>query len=165
MTDTNFAILTEYVSNPSLRFGYISVANFIRSTEMMDIERREKDALLSCALGKMDYGKYETFFEESRNINDLYQKIILLTMIEYVSNYLNMKNFIVWEVIARYYIEEHLRLCPYDFWLQSFSSTTPKGKIYSFFIKKNIDIQSKLHIYTHIPSFFEMIVSYFHKRQ
>lgn len=162
----NFDTLKDYVLNSNVKFGYISIANFIRNTEMMDIERHEKDILLSFALRKMDYGKYETFFSESMNLHDLYQKIFLLIMIEYVSDYLNIKNFIVWNVIARYYVEEHIRLSPHDFNLQTCSSSTPKGKIYAFFVKKNIDIQSKLYLYTDAPpTLFEMIVDYFHKRQ
>jgi hypothetical protein len=161
----NFEQISEWVIHIEQKFGYISIAQYIRIIEVLNLSREEKDKLLSLALDKMDYANYESYFEYSHDLGDLHQKVFILIMLEYVSDYLKKKNWIVWEVIAKYYIEEHLRLCPWDINLDDFGSeNTPKRRIYNFFLKKNIDIQTKVNIYTQTPTLFEMIIHYFHKR-
>lgn len=162
----NFDQCYSWIENLEQKFGYISMAQYIRITEMLNFERESKDKLLHLAFEKMDYGNYESFFELSYNIPDLYQKIFLLIMIEYVADYLKKKSFIVWEVIARYYMEEHLRLCPYDFQLDDIGSDhSSKKRIYNFFKYKNIDLQAKLNFYAQSPTIFEMIMQYFYKKE
>jgi hypothetical protein len=160
----NYDQCLSWIENFDSKFGYVSMAQYIRVVEMLNLEREQKDKLLRLAFDKMDYGNYEMFFEMSFNIAELYQKIFLLIMIEYVADYLKRKSFIVWEVIARYYMEEHLRLDPNDFQLDDYGSDfSSKRKIYLFFTKKNIDLQEKLNFHTQTPSFFEMIMQYFNQ--
>lgn len=162
----NYEQIYDWVNLIDQKFGYISMSQYIRIIECLNLSRQEKDILLKVALDKMDYAKYESYFEYSHDLGDLYQKLFILIMIEYVSDYLRKKSYIVWEVIAKYYIEEHLRLSPCDLRLDDFGSTdtTPKRKIYKFFCEKNIDIQTKVNMYTQTPTLFEMVIQYFHKR-
>lgn len=165
MIQFNFDQVFQWLTTLDAKFGYISMAQYIRIIETLDMERGQKDILLNIAFEKMDYGNYETFFSFSHDLNDLYQKIFLLIMIEYVSEYVKKKSLIVWEVIGRYYIEEHFRLCPYDQQLDDIGSEqSSKRKIYKFFVKKNIDLQAKLNFFTQSPTLFEMVMQYFYKR-
>lgn len=160
-----FEQIYEWIINLESKFGYISMGQFIRIIETIDLEREQKDSLLNIAYDKMDYGNYESYFQLSYDIQELYQKIFLLMMIEFVADYIKKKSYIVWEVIARYYMEEHVRFCPYDNRLDDLGSNqSSKGRIYNFFLKKNIDLQGKFNFLTQSPSMFEMVLQYFYNK-
>jgi hypothetical protein len=170
------------------KFGYITMAQYIRIIESKPFTRREKDHLLRNAMIKMDFGCYENFFIPSQTIPDLYQKIFMLIMIEYLFDYMTQEiqveerrieetrsyfyqhkplvkfsTFIVWEVIARYFIEEHQRLSPYEIQMFNSNEYSSLRKIYDFFLTKNIDLQEKMNYYIQKESFFESIVNYFYQ--
>jgi hypothetical protein len=161
----NFEQCLEWIENFDGKFGYISMAEYIRIVEMLSFDRQSKDQILNKAFDKMDYGNYENFFRMSYNINELYQKIFLVIMIEYVTDYLKKPSFIVWEVVARYYMEEHIRIQPYDLSLDDMGyEPTSKHRIFKFFKSKKIDLQQKLDFYTKNPTLFSMIMEYFQKK-
>lgn len=156
----------EWILNFNEKFGYITMAQYIRIIESKSFCRVAKDDLLRRAISKMDFGCYENFFSSSKNISELHQKIFMLIMIEYVFEYINndktKTSYIVWEVIARYFIEEYQRLSPYDFDMNNSNEHSSKSKIYNFFKRKNIDLQQKMDYYAHHKSLFENIMDYFH---
>ena len=73
------------------KFGYITMANYIKMMESKPFIREQKDSLLQIAMNKMDFGCYENFFETSRNINELNQKMFLLMSIELSFDYISKK--------------------------------------------------------------------------
>ena len=158
----------KWINNFDGKFGYITMAQYIRIIESKSFCRVSKDELLKRASWKMDFGCYENFFSPSNDIPELNQKIFMLIMIEYVFEHINTNkkdtSYIVWEVIARYYIEEYQRLSPYDFDMKIANEHSSKRKIYNFFISKNIDLQDKMNYYTHRKTLFENIINYFYNR-
>ena len=150
------------------KFGYITMANYIKMMESKPFIREQKDSLLQIAMNKMDFGCYENFFETSRNINELNQKMFLLMSIELSFDYISKKykkekkTYIVWEVIAKYYIEEYEKLCPYDYQISDQTDYTSSKKIVQFFKSKDIDIQQKRNEYIQKPNMFEYITKYFY---
>lgn len=145
------------------KFGYVTFGHYIRLIEMREFCREKKDDLLRRAFKKMDYGIYDDFFESSKTLHQLYQKVFILLMIEYVSQYLGIETFIVWEVIAKYYIEEHLKLLPFDFQLIDGSNHhSTKNKIFRFFQEKDINLQHKISIYVPNSSMYDSIIEYFY---
>ena len=153
-----------WIINFEQKFGYVTLGHYIRLIEMREFCREMKDQLLHCAFKKMDYGIYEDFFESPKTLHQLYQKIFMLMMIEYIGQYLGLQNYIVWEVIAKFYIDEHLRLLPFDYQLfdgSNFHST--KNKIYRFFDSKGINLQHKISIYIPQSSMYDSIVEYFYR--
>jgi hypothetical protein len=150
------------------KFGYITMAQYIRIIESKSFHRMAKDDLLMKAMAKMDFGCYENFFVPSKNIPELYQKIFMLIMIEYLFDYMSSRNnklesYIVWEVIARYFIEEHQRLSPYEFDMNNSNEHSSIRKIYNFFLSKNIDLQEKMNYHTQHQTLFEGIINYFYQ--
>jgi hypothetical protein len=184
----------EWIIHFDAKFGYITMAQYIRIVESKPFCRLAKDDLLRRAMIKMDFGCYENFFIASNTIPELYQKIFMLIMIEYLFDYMSQaasqsshtgnaqrqeqgqehgksrestksirfSTFIVWEVIARYFIEEHQRLSPYDPQVFDSNEHSSLRKIYDFFLTKNIDLQDKMNYYIQKESFFESIVNYFY---
>jgi hypothetical protein len=163
----------EWIIHFDGKFGYISMAEYIRMIESKPFCRLAKDDLLRRAMIKMDFGCYENFFIACNTIPELYQKIFMLIMIEYLFDYISQEaiisrksvrfsTFIVWEVIARYFIEEHQRLSPYDHYIFNSNEHSSLRKIYDFFLRKNIDLQDKMNYYIQKESFFESIVNYFY---
>jgi hypothetical protein len=95
-------------------------------------------------------------------------------MIEHVLEYIKslspnsktkISSYIVWEVIARYYIEEHFRFYPYDFQMFNKDEHSPKQRIFKFFQSKNINLQDKINLYTQQKTFYESIVEYFYQHK
>ena len=157
-----------WIYNFDEKFGYITMSQYIRIIESKSFHRMAKDDLLMKAVSKMDFGCYENFFVPSKNITELYQKIFMLIMIEYLFDYISrmdkkISSYIVWEVIARYYIEEHMRLSPYDMEMNDSNSYSSKRKIFDFFLTKNIDLQDKINILTQRTNLFEGIIQYFYQ--
>lgn len=171
----------EWIKTFDSKFGYITMSQYIRIIESKPFTRMEKDYLLRNAIIKMDFGCYENFFIPSPTIPNLYQKIFMLIMIEYLFDYITaqmkeetrnyfypnkeskLSTFIVWEVIARYFIEEHQRLSPYEIQMFNSNEYSSLRKIYDFFLTKNIDLQEKMNYYIQKESFFESIVNYFYQ--
>lgn len=144
-------------------FGFSTLGHYIRIIEMKEFCREMKDQLLIQAFRKMDYSMYEDFFESPKSLNDLYQRVFMLMMIEYLSIYLQVQTFIVWEVIAKYYIDEHLRLSPFDFQLiDSSNVSSTKNKIFRFFNERQINLQHKVSIYVPNSSMYDSIIEYFY---
>ena len=157
-----------WIYNFEGKFGYITMAQYIRIIESKPFHRMAKDDLLMKAMAKMDFGCYENFFVPSKTIPELYQKIFMLIMIEYLFDYMSSRNnklesYIVWEVIARYFIEEHQRLSPYDFDMNNSNEHSSKRKIYNFFLTKNVDLQEKMNYHTQQQTLFEGIINYFYQ--
>ena len=69
----------------------------------------------------------------------------LETTREYKSSNKIFSTFMVWEVIAKYFIEEHQRLNPYDYNMINSNEYSSIRKIYEFFLSKNIDLQDKMN--------------------
>lgn len=168
----NYDKCLEWIVNYDQKFGYITMACYIRIIEMKEFCRSMKDELLKCVIQKMNFSNYENFFGMCRDINELYQKIFMLMMVEQVILYIHglspqkdckYPSFIVWEVIARYFIEEYFRLSPHDTQLNTTSDYSNKSKIYDFFKNKNIDIQEKMNLFTQKKTFYESIIEYFYK--
>jgi hypothetical protein len=159
------------------KFGYITMSEYIRIIEAKPFCRIAKDDLMRRAMVKMDFGCYENFFIPSKNITELYQKIFMLMMIEYLFEYMSQTTseyyvttkrfttFIIWEVIAKYFIEEHQRLSPYDHNMNNSNEHSSLRKIYEFFLSKNIDLQDKMNYHIQKESFFESIINYFHQNR
>lgn len=152
------------------KFGYITMSQYIRIIESKSFCRLAKDDLMRRAMMKMDFGCYENFFSASHHISELYQKIFMLIMIEYVFDYINngSKNqkfttFIIWEVIAKYFVEEHQRLCPYEYDMNNSNEYSSLRKIYDFFQSKNIDLQDKMNHHVQKDSFLLSIINYFYQ--
>jgi hypothetical protein len=141
-------------------FGYITMAHYIRVIESRNFDREEKNELLGLAIRKLNFSIYEGFFESCRNLDQLYQKIFMLIMIQHVFEYFHIQSYFVWMVIARYYIEEH-HLLSKDDSICDYNPDTNKGKIFWFFKKKNIDLQEKFEYHQQKPNLFEFIVNYF----
>jgi len=174
----NYEQCLDWIINYNEKFGYITMACYIRIIEMKEFCRSMKDELLRCAIQKMNFSQYENFFSMNRDINELYQKIFMLMMVEQVVLYIHSLvpeltkdkkhvSFIVWEVIARYFIEEFYRLSPHDMQmnLKNVDDFTNKSKIYHFFLTKNIDLQDKINLYTQKKTFYESIIEYFYKQK
>ena len=159
----------QWITNLEIQFGYISIAQYIRVIEMLVFTREMKDELLALAFHKMNYSNYEYYFEECVLMKDLYQKIFLLMMVDFVADYLRNKtcrstihkDFIIWEVIARFYLEEHLRIEPHDLQFDDFNEHSAKHKIYRFFLNKNIDIQAKIDFHQNKLTYIETLHRYF----
>jgi hypothetical protein len=162
----NYEDCVFWINNFNGRFGYITIAQYIRIIETKSFCRLAKDDLLIRAFSKMDFGSYENFFASSKTLQELNQKIFMLIMVEYAFEHINKKesSYIIWEVIARYYIEEYQRLIPYDFEMNTSNEHSSKNKIYNFFLTKNIDLQEKMNHYTHHKTFFENIIDYFYQK-
>jgi hypothetical protein len=165
----DFDSCLEWMKILDKNFGYISFAQYIRIIEGKDFTRDSKDILFDLAYQKLDFGYYENFFEPSKSINELNQKMFLIMSIEILIDYLGKKNknkkyqsFIIWEVIAKYYIQEHKNLVPYDNYLFSTQEYSSMGKIYNFFKQKDIDIQEKMNLLNKQPSFYKNILNYFY---
>jgi hypothetical protein len=159
----NYEQCLHWIIHLQEKFGYITLGHYIRIIEMQEFCREMKDNLLIRAFKKMDYSVYEDFFESPKSLNDLYQRIFILMMIEYVSQYLRLQTFFIWEVIAKFYIEEHLRLLPFDFQLIDSSNVhSTKNKIYRFFEDREINLQQKISIYIPHSSMYDSIMDYFY---
>lgn len=166
----------EWINHFDGKFGYITMSQYIRIIESKSFCRLAKDDLLMRAMTKMDFGCYENFFIPSKNITELYQKIFMLIMIEYLFDYMSrsasrysskqvFSTFIVWEVIGKYFIEEHQRLFPYEHKMNNSNEHSSLRKIYEFFLSKNIDLQDKMNYHIQKESFFESIVNYFYQNR
>ena len=167
----------EWIIHFDGNFGYVTMSEYIRIIESKPFCRIAKDDLMRRAMVKMNFGCYENFFIPSKNIPELYQKIFMLMMIEYLFEYMSQSiseyhvttkrftTFIVWEVIAKYFIEEHQRLSPYDHNMNNSNEHSSLRKIYEFFLSKNIDLQDKMNYHIQKESFFESIINYFHQNR
>ena len=161
----------EWIKNFDGKFGYITMSQYIRIIESKPFSRLAKDDLLMRSMTKMDFGCYENFFIPSKNITELYQKIFMLIMIEYLFDYMSRSStkifstYIVWEVIAKYFIEEHQRLFPYEHRMNDSNEHSSLRRIYEFFLSKNIDLQDKMNHHIQKESFFESIVNYFYQNR
>jgi len=157
----------DWINHFNGKFGYITFAYYVRMIESRPFCRPAKNDLLILAMMKMDFGCYENFFIESKNISELYQKIFMLIMIEnlfenFSCSTKNLQSFIIWEVIAKYFIEEHQRLLPFDFEMNNSNHHSTKRKIFDFFLKKNINLQDKMNLYLKKDTFFDSIINYFY---
>jgi hypothetical protein len=161
----------EWLTHFNDNFGYITMAQYIRIIESKSFTREEKDELLKIAILKMDFGCYENYFIESKNISELYQKIFMLITIEYIFDYISshqekkITNYIIWQVIAKYFVEEHQRLMPYDYCDMIDSNPySSRRKIFDFFLNKNIDIQDKMNHHIKRNTFFGSIMDFYHSK-
>jgi hypothetical protein len=128
-----------WIEEFEFEFGYITMAHYIRIIETKDFDRFEKDQLLGLAIKKMNFSIYEGFFDSCKNLEQLYQKIFMIMMIQHVFEYFHIQSYFIWMVIAKFYKEEHSFLSPNDpIW--DYNSDTNKGKIGWFFKKKGINI-------------------------
>lgn len=159
-----------WITNFQESFGYITMANYVKMIESKPFIRDQKDCLLQMAMNKMDFGCYENFFEECRNINELNQKMFLLMSIELSFDYISRKyqkekkTYIIWEVVAKYYIEEHQKLLPYEYQITDQTDHTSSQKIIHFFRSKGIDIHQKRDQYMKKPNMFDYITKYFYSQ-
>jgi hypothetical protein len=179
----NYEQCLEWIINCTNKFGYVTMACYIRIIEMKEFCRNMKDELLKLALVNMNFGNYENFFSMCKDVNELYQKIFMLMMIEQVFMYMKnlcntlaeqkkYESYIVWEVIGRYFIEEYYRLCPHENFEtgnersnQNTMDLSCKSKIYHFFQTKNIDLHDKMKLHTKQKNFYESIIEYFYNKK
>jgi hypothetical protein len=165
----DFGQCLKWISEFQEQFGYITMANYIKMIETKPFIREEKDNLLNLAMNKMDFGCYENFFEPCKSINELYQKMFLLMSIELSFEYISKKTkkekktFIIWQVVAKYFIEEFQNLTPFDYQITDQSEHTSSKKIVDFFKSKDIDINQKRNEHTNQYPLFEYITRYFYK--
>ena len=152
-----------WLENFPYEFGFITMAHYIRMLETKNFDRYEKDCLLRLAITKLNFSCYEGFFEPCKNIDQLYQKIFMIIMIQYVFEYFHCSNYFVWIVIGKYYIEEHDALCPEDSIFDG-NPDSNKGKIYWFFRRKNIDLQEKFEYHQKRSNLFDFVIHYFKSR-
>jgi hypothetical protein len=151
-----------WLMNFDFKFGFITMAHYIRLIEGKDFNRDQKDELLKTAISMMDFSCYEGYFDASKSIEQLYQKIFMVMSIQFVFEYFYQQSYFVWLVLAKYYIDEHNLLSPHDPHIWDMNEETNKGKIYWFFKRRNIDLQEKLDEIK--PNLFEFVMNYFKKQ-